>query len=328
MMQTMTYRNAFFIAVGLHFLIICLLMMEGHSEKFVVNASQRSDVVESKMEMNRPEAQPLQAVSVDSQAVAETLARLKSERAQKEQAEINRQNAMQEQLRVAKQQRIREQRHLEQMKREAAQMAVAQQKKVAAEKQHLRELAEQKVQQEKNLAALKQQQEQLKKQQALEKQRLTAALQKQKQEEAMQAQRESAAQAQRESAAQAAQAQAAQAEARRKAAQQAALDQQRAAQMSGEVNKYKGLIIQAISQHWILPDHVNPQLFSQFRIQLAPSGKVLSVSLIKSSGDPVLDRSAQAAIYKASPLPVPSDQAMFNLFRDISLTVRPESTRG
>lgn len=323
MMQTMTYRNSFFIAVGLHFLIICLLMIEGHTEKFVINASQRSDVVESKMEMNRPEAQPLQAVSVDSQEVAETLDRLKSERALKEQAEINRQNAMQEQLRVAKQQRIREQRHLAQMKKEAAQMAVAQQKKVAAEKQHLRELAEQKIQQEKSLAALKQQQEQLKKQQVLEKQRLTAALQKQKQEEAMQAQRESLAQAQRDSAAQAAQA-----EARRKAAQQAVLDQQRAAQMSGEVNKYKALIIQAISQHWILPDHVNPQLFSQFRIQLVPSGKVLSVSLIKSSGDPVLDRSAQAAIYKASPLPVPSDQAMFNLFRDISLTVRPESTRG
>ena len=322
-MQTMTYRHSFFIAAGLHFLIICLLMMEGHTEKFVINASQRSDVVESKMEINHPEAQPLQAVSVDSQAVAETLDRLKSERALKEQAEINRQNAMQEQLRVAKQQRIREQRHLEQMKKEAAQMALAQQKKVAAEKQHLRELAEQKIQQEKSLAALKQQQEQLKKQQALEKQRLTAALQKQKQEEAMQAQRESSAQAQRESAAQAAQA-----EARRKAEQQAVLDQQRAAQMSGEVNKYKALIIQAISQHWILPDHVNPQLFSQFRIQLAPSGKVLSVSLIKSSGDPVLDRSAQAAIYKASPLPVPSDQAMFNLFRDISLTVRPESTRG
>ena len=80
--------------------------------------------------------------------------------------------------------------------------------------------------------------------------------------------------------------------------------------------------------HWILPEHVDRQLFSQFRIQLAPNGQVLSVGLIRSSGDPVLDRSAQAAIYKASPLPVPTDSEMFNLFRDISLTVRPESTRG
>jgi len=55
---------------------------------------------------------------------------------------------------------------------------------------------------------------------------------------------------------------------------------------------------------------------------------VLEVSLTRSSGDSILDRSAQSAIYKASPLPVPSDTDAFNVFRDISLTVRPESARG
>ncbi len=55
---------------------------------------------------------------------------------------------------------------------------------------------------------------------------------------------------------------------------------------------------------------------------------VLEVNLMHSSGDSVLDRSAQTAIYKASPLPVPSDPATFELFRDISLTVRPENVRG
>lgn len=327
MIKTMTYRNAFLIAMGLHIFVMCLLMMEGHSEQFVVQASQQKNKTDLNMDMTQNDTQPLQAVSVDSQAVADTLDRLKMERAQKEQAELNRQHAMQEQLRAAQQQRIREQRHLEQMKKEAAQLAIAQQKKLAAEKQHLRELAEQKAQQERNLANLKQQQEQLKKQQLLEKQRLTAALQKQKLEEAAQIQRAAQAQKQAMAQAQAQKEAAAQAEARRKA-EQAALDQRRAAQISGEVNKYKALIIQAISQHWILPEHVNPNLFSQFRIQLAPGGKVLSVNLIKSSGDPLLDRSAQAAIYKASPLPVPSDQETFHLFQDISLTVRPESTRG
>lgn len=313
----MTYRNALLMAVGLHILLLCFLMMDNHSEQFVVHSSSSSDRVENKIEMNRPEAQPIQAVSVDSQAVTDTLNRLKNERAQKEQAELNHQRAMQEQLRVAQQQRIREQHRLEQMKKEAAQLAITQQKKLAAEKQRMRELAEQKALQERHLANLKQQQIQLQKQQAQEKQRLTESLQKQQKEDA---------------AAKAERALVAQEEARRKAQQiaqqQAAQEQQRSAQMSGEVNKYKALIIQAISQHWILPDHVDPQLFSQFRIQLAPTGKVLSVSLIKSSGDPVLDRSAQAAIYKASPLPVPSDSKVFNLFRDISLTVRPQSTRG
>ena len=54
----------------------------------------------------------------------------------------------------------------------------------------------------------------------------------------------------------------------------------------------------------------------------------MEVSLIRSSGDPILDRSAQTAIYKASPLPVPADPTTFNLFREISLTVRPENVRG
>ena len=92
--------------------------------------------------------------------------------------------------------------------------------------------------------------------------------------------------------------------------------------------KHKALIVHAISQQWILPDNVDRGLSSQFRIRLAPDGSVLDVSLIHSSGDPVLDRTARAAIYKASPLPVPREPDAFNVFRDISLTVRPENARG
>lgn len=84
----------------------------------------------------------------------------------------------------------------------------------------------------------------------------------------------------------------------------------------------------AIGRNWILPENVDSSLSSQFRIRLAPDGMVLEVTLTRSSGDPLLDRSAQTAIYKASPLPVPADAETFNLFRDISLTVRPEQVRG
>lgn len=319
MIKDVVYRNAFFMALGLHFLLLCMLMMESHSDHFVVHSAPSTELSMNSEEQSHPETQtqPIQAVSVDSAAVTETLNRLKSEREEKKQAELNHQHAVQEQLRLAQRQRVQEQQRLQKMKKEEAQMAAAHQKQLVAEKKHLQELAEQKKLQERHLADLKQQQAQLQKQQVQEKQRLTEALQKQKQEEAARAQKDLAARdAQRK------------AEEAQRNAQQAAVNQQRAAQMSGEVNKYKALIIQAISQHWILPDHVNRQLFSQFRIQLAPNGKVLSVSLMRSSGDPVLDRSAQAAIYKASPLPVPTDAEMFNLFRDISLTVRPESTRG
>ena len=106
------------------------------------------------------------------------------------------------------------------------------------------------------------------------------------------------------------------------------MDAQNNARVAGEVDKYKALIIGAISRQWILPENANSSQSSQFRIRLAPNGAVLEVSLTRSSGDAILDRSAQSAIYKASPLPVPSDPTTFNLFRDISLTVRPENARG
>ena len=59
-------------------------------------------------------------------------------------------------------------------------------------------------------------------------------------------------------------------------------------------------------------------------IRLAQGGKVEQVSLLKSSGDPVLDRSAMSAVYKASPLPVPAEAENFDKFRVLRLTVRPE----
>jgi colicin import membrane protein len=112
------------------------------------------------------------------------------------------------------------------------------------------------------------------------------------------------------------------------AAQQARQNAENQARIAGEVDKYKALIVNAIGRNWILPENVDSNLSCQFRIRLAPDGMVLAVTLTRGSGDPLLDRSAQTAIYKASPLPVPADAETFNMFRDISLTVRPEQVRG
>lgn len=97
-----------------------------------------------------------------------------------------------------------------------------------------------------------------------------------------------------------------------------------AAQDQGEVDKYKALIIQAISQQWIMPEDLKKGLEAKLVVRVAPGGMVIDVKVVQSSGDPVLDRSAQTAIYKASPLPVPQDNAVFDKFRTINLTVRPE----
>ena len=99
----------------------------------------------------------------------------------------------------------------------------------------------------------------------------------------------------------------------------------KAAQQS-EIDKYKALIIQAISEQWNMPPNVAKNLSGEIEVRLAPGGVVLSVKLIKSTGDTVLDQSAIAAVYKASPLPVPSSTDLFDKFRDLRLTVRPNGT--
>jgi colicin import membrane protein len=44
---------------------------------------------------------------------------------------------------------------------------------------------------------------------------------------------------------------------------------------------------------------------------------------VRSSGDPVFDRSVETAVYKAAPLPLPPDASLFNHFRDLRLIFKP-----
>ncbi|EDP46100.1 cell envelope integrity protein TolA [Rickettsiella grylli] len=90
------------------------------------------------------------------------------------------------------------------------------------------------------------------------------------------------------------------------------------------MGKYRHLILQAIAQQWIIPPEMNKHLETQLTVHLAPGGLVLDVIIVKSSGNLILDRSAQTAVYKASPLPVPKNEDLFHTFRHINLIVRPE----
>lgn len=96
-------------------------------------------------------------------------------------------------------------------------------------------------------------------------------------------------------------------------------------QSQGEVNKYKALILQVISQHWIIPPQARKDLYCELMVRLAPGGMVLDVQITKTSSDPALDNSARAAVLKASPLPVPSNPDEFSAFRQFVLKVRPDN---
>ena len=108
------------------------------------------------------------------------------------------------------------------------------------------------------------------------------------------------------------------------AAKQAAIDQQRPQAINGMVDQYKGLILEAIGQHWLVPTGVSPSLACQLIITVNAQGNVETVQLIKSSGNILLDQSAIAAVYKASPLPLPSDKDAAAVFKQLRLTLKPE----
>lgn len=328
-MLNTSYRNAFFIALGLHLLMVVVLLRDNSSQHpTLVAESQNKPGFDQPLNAEKPQPEIVKAVSVDSKAVTETIKRIKNERVQQHQAELNRQKELDKLAENAKQQRIKEQQQIARLKEEANKLAVAHKKQAEEEKKHLKQLAEQKILEAKRIQELKKQQSELLKQQAeAKKQEL---LNKTKVAEQLKAAQNKIEQERIAKERVASKNLAAQAEQEKKAQAQATAAQhaEQESRIAGEVDKYKALIVNAIGRNWILPENVSSNLSSQFRIRLAPNGMVLEVTLTRSSGDALLDRSAQTAIYKASPLPVPTSAEAFNMFRDISLTVRPEQVRG
>lgn len=117
------------------------------------------------------------------------------------------------------------------------------------------------------------------------------------------------------------------ADAKRAAQQQQALAAQKAAaaadsnaQMQNEINRYVALITQAIQAQWTqLPGVAQQKLTTTMLIRLAADGTVLQVQNVGSSGNSALDRLALTAVYKASPLPVPTDPTLFASFKELKV---------
>jgi len=92
-----------------------------------------------------------------------------------------------------------------------------------------------------------------------------------------------------------------------------------------EIDEYQGLIRQAIARSWSRPASVREVLEVTLRISMLPNGEVVSVDVVKSSGNQAFDRSAVIAVQRAHTLPVPRDADLFDrYFRRLKLVFRPE----
>jgi colicin import membrane protein len=235
-------------------------------------------------------------------------------REQKRQAEQRQAEEARRQAELAEQRKVEAQRKAEQEAKQKVEQAAKQ--KLEAERKRKAELEAKK----KAELEAKQKAEQAAKQKA-EAERKHKAEQEAKRKAEAERKRKAELEAKRKAAAEA--------EAKRRDEQalqsQLAAEQERmeAGRVQGIVDQYIAYIQDRIQRSWLRPQGSAEGLSCVVQVSLIPGGDVARVQIVRGSGDPVFDRSVETAVYKASPLPLPPDAALFKHFRTLRLIFKP-----
>jgi colicin import membrane protein len=120
----------------------------------------------------------------------------------------------------------------------------------------------------------------------------------------------------------------AEAEAKAKAEAEAEMRRQIAAEQEeararSALSEYIPYIQDKVQRNWLRPPGSAGGLSCLIKVRLIPGGDVVSATVVRSSGDPMFDRSVETAVLKASPLPLPPDTSLFNHFREINFNFAP-----
>ena len=116
------------------------------------------------------------------------------------------------------------------------------------------------------------------------------------------------------------------------AAQQAEAErqQQLAAQREADaraVDTYSAIVHNTVTRNWVIPPSARNGMTAVLAIRLVPTGEVISVEIIQSSGDAAFDRSVEQAVRRAARFPELQGMStsLFEAsFRNLTLTFRPE----
>jgi colicin import membrane protein len=95
-------------------------------------------------------------------------------------------------------------------------------------------------------------------------------------------------------------------------------------------NSYRQLIQQRLSENWSRPPSARLGMETLIRIRLVPTGRVVGVTVLKSSGDSAFDRSVEQAALKAEQFVElqAMDPALFEKkFRQVDVAFSPEDLR-
>lgn len=212
-----------------------------------------------------------------------------AERRRLEQEELERQQQLEAEQRRIREEQEADRRRLEQEaeERREREAAEAERQRVAAEERRQREEAEKERQRE---------EAERKRLEEIERQRLENERKKEEAEEA---------------------------ERQRLFEQELAEEAERLAAMnSGEMSRYILAIQTKIQQNWIRPASAMPGLECVVNVRQVPGGEVISATIERCNGDAAVQRSIEAAVYKASPLPEPDNPALFD--RNLRIIFKPE----
>jgi colicin import membrane protein len=105
-------------------------------------------------------------------------------------------------------------------------------------------------------------------------------------------------------------------------AQLAEEEHQTAVQSSPAKAEYLSLITARINHAWIRPPSARPGVKCSVHITQVPGGVITHVTVAGCNGDESVRQSVETAAYRASPLPAPSDPALFD--PNIDVTFAPD----
>ena len=93
----------------------------------------------------------------------------------------------------------------------------------------------------------------------------------------------------------------------------------RASEVDKLVARYQDMISAKIRGNTRLPDNLpgNPQV--EFKLSVLPSGEIVKITLTKGSGNAAFDQAVLRGIERSSPLPLPTDRAAMEKFRDLDI---------
>ena len=101
-------------------------------------------------------------------------------------------------------------------------------------------------------------------------------------------------------------------------------EKQHAQEMEKQNRQYIGLIQARVKSKWVMPLNWKKGARCEVAVRLIPGGDVVSVSITKSCGDALSDKSVENAVRLAAPLPVPSDPQAMAQFRNFTFTFTDE----